>query len=273
MDESWNDTRLRELAVALPVAEDGEDAWLAWVARARPFIQVQFPGQLQSFDGHADLREPPGRILNVRRRSPAQVEAEREQIRQGRAARLVEEVRRQRPQMSSFLRGLDALVPPDPDAATPAVPDALSRVLRILDRFPAVARQLRDRHKDRETLLIGDEHDVQDLLHALLLIDFEDVRAEEWAPSQGGSPSRLDFLLHAERIVVEVKKTRPTLRNKDLTSKIYDDAGRYQKHTSCETLVCFVYDPDHLVKNPRGFEVDHSRPEGALCPVTVVRPQ
>jgi glucan phosphorylase len=65
-----------------------------------------------------------------------------------------------------------------------------------LKRFHLVARQLRERHNERSTLQIEDEYDVQDLLHALLKINFEDVRAEEVCPSYAGGSSRVDFLLN-----------------------------------------------------------------------------
>jgi hypothetical protein len=50
-----------------------------------------------------------------------------------------------------------------------------------------VARQLRKRHRDRATLIIADEYDVQDLLHALLRLEFDDVRPEENTPSYAGA--------------------------------------------------------------------------------------
>jgi REase_DpnII-MboI len=50
-----------------------------------------------------------------------------------------------------------------------------------------------------------DEYDVQDSLHALLKLHFDDVRREEWTPSYAGSQSRMDFLLKREKIVVETK--------------------------------------------------------------------
>jgi hypothetical protein len=45
----------------------------------------------------------------------------------------------------------------------------------ICRRFHLVARQLTHRRQNRETLAITDEYDVQDLLHALLHINFEDI--------------------------------------------------------------------------------------------------
>src|SRR6266567_1415906 len=50
-------------------------------------------------------------------------------------------------------------------------PDVLT-LIRILRGFHRVARQLRFRRENRATLEINDEYDVQDLLHALLKMDF-----------------------------------------------------------------------------------------------------
>lgn len=56
----------------------------------------------------------------------------------------------------------------------------------LFERFHIIVRQLRRRHDSRETLMINDEYDVQDLLNTLLLIHFDDVRPEEWTPSYAG---------------------------------------------------------------------------------------
>jgi hypothetical protein len=65
-------------------------------------------------------------------------------------------------------------------------PTQRERVATICSRLHVVARQLRVRHDGRPTLEIRDEDDVQDLLHALLRVDFDDIRTEEWTPSYGG---------------------------------------------------------------------------------------
>lgn len=129
---------------------------------------------------------------------------------------------------------------------------------RLLTRFPVVARQLKQRHEDRETLIIEDEYDVQDLLHALLKIYFEDVRPEEYAPSYAGSSSRMDFLLKKDGIVVEAKMASKTLRDKSVGEQLIVDINKYQSHPDCRTLYCVVYDPNSFVKNPVGLENDLS---------------
>ena len=75
-------------------------------------------------------------------------------------------------------------------------------------------KTLARRQRDRVPLEIKDEYDVQDLLHAILKLHFDDVRPEEWTPSYGGNSSRMDCLLKREQIVVEAKMTRKGLDQK-----------------------------------------------------------
>src|SRR5262245_34645691 len=94
--------------------------------------------------------------------------------------------------------------------------NGLQRVLCISSRFPLVARELTHRRDNRSTLVVKDEYDVQDLFRALLRIDFDDVRSEEWTPSYAGKAARMDFLLRKEEIVIEIKKTGTSVGAKDV---------------------------------------------------------
>lgn len=135
----------------------------------------------------------------------------------------------------------------------------------LFERFFKVARQLRNRHDNRDTISISDEYDVQDLLHALLLIFYDDVRPEEWTPSYAGGALRMDFLLKEIDTVIEVKKTRPNMSNKDLGEQLIIDIEKYQTHPNCKQLCCFVYDPEGILGNPMGIKNDlESTHEGFL---------
>jgi hypothetical protein len=129
--------------------------------------------------------------------------------------------------------------------------DALELVEHICRRFPRYVWQLSERHAGRSALVIDDEYDVQDHLHALLRLHFDDVREEEWAPSYGGSRTRMDFLLKRERMVVETKMTRDRLDQAKVVDELVIDKAHYRQHPDCKTLVCFVYDPDHRLAQPR----------------------
>jgi len=134
--------------------------------------------------------------------------------------------------------------------------DSIFLLETIIDRFHLVAKQLRQRYDDRETFDVKDEYDTQDLLHALLRIYFDDVRVEEWNPSYAGGSTRSDFLLKDEKIVIEVKKTRNGLKSKQLGEQLIIDISKYKTHPDCKLLLCFVYDPDSYISNPRGIEND-----------------
>lgn len=134
--------------------------------------------------------------------------------------------------------------------------DCEAELRRIFSRFHRVARQLRSRHNGRTTIEIDDEYDVQDLLHALLKLYFDDVRAEEWTPSYAGKSARVDFLLKNEKVVIEVKKTRKGLTDKELGDQLIVDVDRYRVHPDCKKLICYVYDPEARIGNPEGIMND-----------------
>jgi hypothetical protein len=164
------------------------------------------------------------------------------------------------------------------------VVDALAIVERLCRRFHLFARQLEQRRKDvpvagtkdregRSTIVMKDEYDVQDAMFALLRLYFDDVRGEEYTPSYAGSTARMDFLLKRERIVIETKMTRATLRQKEVVKQLIIDKDHYRKHPDCETLVCFVYDPEGFCDNPVALEDDVSGQDGKLRTVTIVGPK
>ena len=126
----------------------------------------------------------------------------------------------------------------------------------VFNRFTYVVSQLRRRYSNRSTLKINDEYDVQDLLHALLKIYFDDIRNEETNPSFAWASSRADFLLKDEKIVIEVKCTKSLQKDKNIGEQIILDSSKYKDHPDCEMLVCFVYDPENFIKNPKGLEKD-----------------
>ena len=148
---------------------------------------------------------------------------------------------------------------------------AVSEILQIIDRFHLITNQLRQRHDSRETLDIADEYDVQDLFHALLKLYFDDIRAEEWTPSYAGSSSRIDFFIPELDLAIEIKKTRKGLSNKEAKEQLAIDKDHYRCKENIKHLICFVYDPEGRIQNPRGFEKDLAQ-EGPLKTDVYVRP-
>ena len=175
--------------------------------------------------------------------------------------------------------------------------DAVALVVALCRRFHTFSRQLLVRHSgnpkaksanekraagkptparkekvNRPTVKIVDEYDVQDLMHALLKLHFDDVRPEEWTPSTGGKSARMDFLLKPERVVVETKMTRENLGQKEVGDELIIDMKRYRAHPECKILVCFVYDPKGYCHAPAALERDLSGEEAGFRTLVVVCP-
>lgn len=151
--------------------------------------------------------------------------------------------------------------------------NAVEQIVALCRRFPLFAERLGSRHKQRAPFEITDEYDVQDLLHAILKLHFDDVRPEECTPSYAGSSSRVDFHLPKERIVVEAKMTRASLGQKGVADQLIIDANRYRTAPGVETLICLVYDPGKRCQNPTALERDVEASGTELRVRAVVCPQ
>ncbi|MCW5691012.1 MAG: hypothetical protein KIT48_01465 [Pseudolabrys sp.] len=150
--------------------------------------------------------------------------------------------------------------------------NAVDQIVVLCRRFPLFVERLRIRQRQRPSFEIKDEYDVQDLLHAILKLHFDDVRPEEVTPSYASSSSRVDFYLPKERIVVEAKMTRANLGQKEVADELIIDANRYRTVPGVETLICLVYDPEKRCQNPTALERDveasgvHLRVRAIVCP-------
>ena len=151
--------------------------------------------------------------------------------------------------------------------------DDLDKVSILCRRFPLFADTMRMRQQKRTPFGITDEYDVQDLLHAILRLHFDDVRPEEHTPSYGGNHSRVDFLLPRERMVIEAKMTRKSLPQKEVVNQLLIDVGRYTKVDGVDTLVCLIYDPERYCSNPKAIETDIENSGSRLKVKVVVCPQ
>jgi hypothetical protein len=119
-----------------------------------------------------------------------------------------------------------------------------------------VARQLRLRKDYRATLEVEDDYDLQDLLSAVLKVEFDEVGSNEWTPSYAGGAPRTALLLNREQIAVVAKKTRPGLTTKELADQVAVDSSYYMTRDRCTTLFCFIYDPEGRIGSPKRLETD-----------------
>jgi hypothetical protein len=145
----------------------------------------------------------------------------------------------------------------------------MSRVDQLGDRFHRAALKFGSSRTGSSVFAINNEYDVQTLMHALLATRFDDIRPEEWTPSYAGKSSRTDFLLKRELVVVETKMMRDGLNDARLADELIIDTDRY----NCKALFCFVYDPEHRLKNPSGLEADLSRRTDGLLVRIQIRPR
>jgi hypothetical protein len=159
------------------------------------------------------------------------------------------------------------------DGAILPVDDSMAALRKVCTRFHLVARQLRLRRDYRATLEVEDEYDVQDLLYALLRLEFEEVGSEDWRPAYGEGATRTSYLLHKDRVVIVAKKTKSGVTAKELAEQVKMDTSHYSGRIDCRTLVCFIYDPEGRVGNPRGLESDLTMVSDAFTLEVIIAPK
>ena len=169
-----------------------------------------------------------------------------------------------------FYEKIDLLKASEIISKTDNSKEKFNQLLNLLSRFHKVAQELRDRRQSRDTLIIKDEYDVQDLLNAILNLHFEDIRKEDFSPSNAGGNSRLDFVLKKEKIIIEVKMSSERLGSKELGEELLIDIGRYKEYPDCNDLVIFIYDKADHIRNKKGLINDLEKQSTSNWKVTVV---
>ncbi len=150
--------------------------------------------------------------------------------------------------------------------------DPLQLVRKVCLRLHSVARQLRLRRDYRPTLEIEDDHDLQDLLCALLKMEFDEVATEEWTPPYTEGTPRTMLLINRDQIAVVAKKTRSGLSAKELADQITADSAYYRAQGRGSALFCFMYDPEGRIGSPKRLETtltsvsEHCRVEVLVAP-------
>jgi REase_DpnII-MboI len=125
-------------------------------------------------------------------------------------------------------------VPANTALAMPkAVQDVLTHLVRGLPRamYPLITRR-----KGAAQLTFRSEYDLQDLLHALLRPWVADIRPEEFTPSYAGSSTRMDFLLPAHELVLELKLVRDRAHARKVSKELIVDIEHYAAHPVCKHL-------------------------------------
>jgi len=69
-----------------------------------------------------------------------------------------------------------------------------------------------------------------------------------------------------------VKKTRKGLKDKELGKQLIEDRAKYSVHPDCKKLICFTYDPDGRIINPKGIENDLNTIEDDFEVSIIIKP-
>ena len=111
-------------------------------------------------------------------------------------------------QLSNILDAVEILHAPLPERAEEPI-EVISKLVR---RLGAIEAALGQRYESRETLIVADEYDLQDLLRSLLFLHFNDISHEDPAAKLAGSSSRVDLLLRKEGSQSRPRRRDPVQR-------------------------------------------------------------
>jgi len=150
--------------------------------------------------------------------------------------------------------------------------DATAPVEKLLRRTGESLHYLGTGQATRNPMIreIKGEKDFQDMLFSFLKLIFDDVRPEEYAPSDAGGNSSMDFLLKDEQIVIEAKGPRDSLTDKIGGEEMLTDITRYRTHPDCKTLFFAIYDPKKRLKNTPGLIKDIEKHSDAEMKIRVI---
>ncbi|MEI7638054.1 MAG: hypothetical protein WCJ37_12165, partial [Syntrophus sp. (in: bacteria)] len=119
---------------------------------------------------------------------------------------------------------------------------------RIFDKFHLIAIHLKDRKRNKPSFEISDEYDVQDLLQALMMPVYDDIRIDEPTASFAGKFSKIDFTLYGKHIAIEVKIASTTHLEDKISRELLEDLAHYGQNPDLNLLICFIYDPNYDLK-------------------------
>jgi len=135
----------------------------------------------------------------------------------------------------------------------PSAADPLAILEGLLRRVPLVIRQLGWRHGDRPALRVEGDRDLEDVLRALLPLQFDDVRLENRTPSYSPG-TRTDLLLAPAKIAITAKIARSNVSEPKLLVQWNEDIAYYRQKASYRVLVGFIYDPEGILHDWQTLE-------------------
>jgi hypothetical protein len=73
--------------------------------------------------------------------------------------------------------------------------------------------------------------------------------------------------------VIVAKKTKLGVSIKELMEQVRVDSTHFSGRADCRRLVCFIYDPEGRVGNPRGLESDFTMVGDAFTLEVIIAPK
>lgn len=134
---------------------------------------------------------------------------------------------------------------------------------RILQNFPLFMKTMYQQEFHKRSSLsqealrdiqIRNEYDVQHILYAIFRTIFPDIR-KEVNSDNGYGGMRADLFLENLDIIIEVKCTRSSMNEKQLTEELGADAFHYKP----KILYLFIYDKEGIIKNPEAYKNSFKR--------------
>lgn len=108
--------------------------------------------------------------------------------------------------------------------------------------------------EDLSKITIGNEYDIQRILYSLLRPIFPTARLEV-NDDTGYSGIRYDIMLKNYDLIIEVKCSRPSMKERDLSEELGADGFNYNG----KYLFMFIYDKDIIIKNTDAFKLAFKR--------------
>lgn len=120
-------------------------------------------------------------------------------------------------------------------------------ITTLCQRLPAAARILSNRRANKPSLRLGDEYDVQDLLHSLIraYVRFS-VQEDPIGKIAGTKSSRADVSIEDIGVLIEVKYVRSPDDQKEFVKQFSEDLVLYTKWAPLKTLLYVVYNSADL---------------------------
>lgn len=128
----------------------------------------------------------------------------------------------------------------------------------FFERFHDNSTILSKRKHKSPVFLLSNEYDVQDLMHTMLKPFFHDIISEEYTLKRAGKTKRLDLVIKGLDTVIETKMIRDEGHATHIADELDIDIRGYISHPHCHRLFCYIYDPKHLIEDPRRVEQDLS---------------